>query len=395
MDCYERMKETIEAHGLVGEGDALLLMVSGGSDSTALAHLMARLRDEGSLGALDMLHVNHKLRGEDADADAAFVARLADRLHVPLFMCEIDIAGEAARSGENVEAVARRERYAAAEEAVMSMCQHEAIPLSQGRIVTAHTVDDRIENFYMRSIVGTGPGGFRSMLYRNGRVVRPLLDCTREGLRNFLTDLAGRPARADAGIPAEGTASEEPSSGTPPKAPAASESGGELWREDATNAHTDRFRAYVRHKIVPAAREWNPGIDATLGRTMNLIAEEDDMLDGMADSIVEQDTEMLGDEPCDGFLLLPRAAGHPRPLLRRVVHKLLKPILGMETRIDAATVNAVLDGFADGRPAGGYVANIQGDLAVSANKGGVRVEPMPAFRARRKRGAQPRKENAE
>ena len=197
-DVYERMKQTIAERSLIGEGDALLLMVSGGSDSTALARLAARLRDEGWLGALDMLHVNHKLRGHDADEDARFVARLADELGIPLFSCEVDVAGEAARSGENVEAVARRERYNAASEAVMSMCQHEAIPLAQGKIVTAHTVDDRIESFYMRSIVGTGPGGFRGMLYENGRVVRPLLDCTREGLRDFLREAAAREGRAKA-----------------------------------------------------------------------------------------------------------------------------------------------------------------------------------------------------
>lgn len=385
MDVYERMKQTILEHSLVSEGDALLLMVSGGSDSTALARLAARLRDEGWLGALDMLHVNHKLRGRDADEDAQFVARLADQLGIPLFACEVDVAGEAARAGENVEAVARRERYNAASEAVMSMCQHEAIPLSQGKIVTAHTVDDRIENFYMRSIVGTGPGGFRGMLYENGRVIRPLLDCAREDLRDYLRNIAP-----------EGDA--------------------ELWREDATNAHTDRFRAYVRHEIVPKAREWNAGIDETLARTMNLIAEEDDMLEDMALEAMRANVCPLYDEGganrgdvagsedaassdagaaplpgyddfSEGFLLLPAFGSVMCPLQRRVVHQLLRAMLGAGERVDTATVTAVLDGFAEnGAPCGGYVANIQGNLAVSANKQGVRVEPMQAFRARRKRG---------
>ncbi len=381
MDAYGRMKETIAERGLVQEGDALLLMVSGGSDSTALARLAARLRDEGRLGALDMLHVNHKLRGKDADDDARFVAALADELGIPLFSCEVDVAGEAARCGENVEAVARRERYAAAEEAVLSMCQHEAIPLAQGKIVTAHTVDDRIESFYMRSIVGTGPGGFRGMLYRNGRVVRPLLDCTREGLRAYLEGLA---AGADGGA-AAGDAS----------APGA----GGLWREDATNAHTDRFRAYVRHEIVPKARAWNEGLDATLGRTMNLIADEDDMLEAMADDVVAADVAapdgsrtgeggrpLEGADFAEGFLLEPSFGCVLRPLQRRVVHRLLQEMLGAGQRVDAASVAAVLDGFADdGIPQGGYVANIQGNLAVSANKLGVRVEPMAAFRSRRNR----------
>lgn len=363
MDVYERMKETIEQRNLIGEGDALLLMVSGGSDSTALAHLAAKLRDEGKLGALDMLHVNHKLRGKDADEDAAFVTQLASDLGIPLFACEIDIAGEAARSGENVEAVARRERYNAANEALMSMCQHEAIPLAQGRIVTAHTIDDRIENFYMRSIVGTGPGGFRSMLYRNGNIVRPLLDCSRDELRDYLRQLA------DAG-------KVDSASGTAP-APR------ELWREDATNAHTDRFRAYVRHDIVPKARAWNANLDATLRRTMNLIADEDDMVSAMAEDVMGEDVEPLGDE---GFLIKPSFGYALVPLQRRVVRMMLQEMLGMGERIDTASVEAVLAAFdEESKPIGGYVTNIQGDIAVSANKQGVRVEPMSVFRARRKR----------
>ena len=186
-DCLEKTLEkaraTIAARDLAASDAAVLLMVSGGSDSTALAYLGAALRDAGDIGPVAMLHVNHQLRGEEADGDERFVSSLAELLGIPLFICSIDIAAEAARSRENVEAVARRERYLAANEALRSMCQHEGCPLSEARIFTAHTADDRIENFYMRSIVGTGPGGFRSMRYENGPVVRPLLDATRDELR--------------------------------------------------------------------------------------------------------------------------------------------------------------------------------------------------------------------
>ena len=73
---------------LAGPENPVLLMVSGGSDSTALAYLCAQLRNAGALGPLAMLHVNHKLRGDDADEDARFVAELALLLDIPLFSCE-------------------------------------------------------------------------------------------------------------------------------------------------------------------------------------------------------------------------------------------------------------------------------------------------------------------
>ncbi len=370
-DCLEKTLEkaraTIAARDLAASDAAVLLMVSGGSDSTALAYLGAALRDAGDIGPVAMLHVNHQLRGEEADGDERFVSSLAELLHIPLFICSIDIAAEAARSHENVEAVARRERYLAANEALRSMCQHEGCPLSEARIFTAHTADDRIENFYMRSIVGTGPGGFRSMRYENGPVVRPLLDATRDELRAFL---AAREAADE---------------------PCACDAAGNLWREDATNAHTDRFRAYVRHKVVPPAKEWNEALPEVLVRSMNLIADEDDMLEAMAGELAQRESEWVAEDDTfgidrsEGFRLRPPCGAPARPPQRRAVLQLLQAMLGPDARVDTASVEAVLNGFAEGKPHGGYVANIQHDLAVSANKQGVLVEPMAYFRARRKR----------
>ncbi len=366
-DLLEKARRSIADRNLAASDAAVLLMVSGGSDSTALAYLGASLRDAGDIGPVAMLHVNHQLRGDDADGDERFVSSLAELLHIPLFICSIDIAAEAARSHENVEAVARRERYLAANEALRSMCQHEGCPLSEARIFTAHTADDRIENFYMRSIVGTGPGGFRSMRYENGPVVRPLLDATRDELRAFLAarEAAGEPCVCD--------------------------EAGNLWREDATNAHTDRFRAYVRHKVVPPCKEWNEALPEVLVRSMNLIADEDDMLEAMAGELAQRDSEWVaaddtfGIDRSEGFRLRPAFGATARPLQRRAVLQLLQAMLGPDARVETSSVEAVLDGFAEGKPRGGYVTNIQHDLAVSANKQGVLVEPMAYFRARRKR----------
>ena len=384
-----RAVDAVHGRRLATGESPVLLMVSGGSDSTALAYVACELRAAGLVGPLAMLHVNHRLRGEDADADARFVAGLAELLDIPLFLCEIDVAAEAKRTGGNVEAVARRERYLAANEALRSLCRHEAVPVADGRIFTAHTADDRVESFYMRSIVGTGPGGFRSMRYVNGPVVRPLMDASREELRAYVEERerSGKPVACDAE--------------------------GGLWREDATNAHTDRFRAYVRHEIVPRAKERNPQLLDVLGRTMNLIADEDDFMEGLAEGVAARCVTWLGDGEEDGFLLAPEFGAEPVVLQRRVCLRALQGVLGADARIETASVDAVLSAFegaggagagdADdeqasagaagaasvpqaGRPRSGYVANIQGNLAVSANKRGVRVEPMAAFRARRKRG---------
>lgn len=419
--------ETIERHGLAASDAPVLLMVSGGSDSTALAYVARELHEAGLIGSLGMLHVNHRLRGEDADADARFTEELAELLEIPLFMYEIDVAARAARAGGNIEAVARHERYLAANEALRGLCRRAGAPISDGRIFTAHTADDRVESFYMRSIVGTGPGGFRAMRYENGPVARPLLDAGRDELRAYLAtrERSGKPMACDAQ--------------------------GNLWREDATNAHTDQFRAYVRHEIVPRAKARNARLLDTLGRSMNLIADEDDYLESLAQTVAQRcivwvegnssaavdtvrssgctdvsretsafasggvadavgpdggiagmvepsnrenvsretfsfETSGKTDGASAGFTLSPAFGEEPLVLRRRACFTALGKLLGPDVRVENAAVAAVLAAFDDaGKPRGGYVTNIQGNLAVSANKRGVRVEPMAAFRARRKR----------
>lgn len=206
------------------------------------------------------------------------------------------------------------------------------------------------------------------MLYRNGPVVRPLMDVSRQALRDYCC------ARQAAGQIC------------------ALDGEGNLWREDATNAHTDRFRAYVRHEMIPLARARNAQLLDTLCRSMNLIADEDDFLNELAHDVYEEHVEWIGDlaevegASPDGCRLLPSFGTVRTPLRRRVVLAVLRVFLGSEARIETASIEAVLKGFDDeGKPIGGYVVNIQGDLAVSANNKGVLVEPMAVFRARRKR----------
>lgn len=363
----DRIEQTIVLKQLAQPDSPVLLMVSGGSDSVGLAYLMHEMMPRKVVGELAMLHVNHQIRGDAAFEDQAFVEQLAEALAIPLFICEIDVPAEVRRTGENEEAVARRERYLAANEALESLCRHKAAPLADGRIFTAHTQDDRVENFYMRSIVGTGPGGFRSMLYANGPVTRPVLDVGREELRTYIRqrEREGKTVVCDAH--------------------------GELWRDDATNAHTDRFRAYVRHEIVPRAKERNPQLLETLTRTMNLIADEDDMLEALVDDL-ERETvhwnevvESFAPDYQEGCVLDPALGSAALPLQRRLCMRVLQYILGTDARVENASVEAVLAGYSEGKPQSGYTANIQGDLAVSANKQGVRIEPMHLYRARRKK----------
>ena len=143
-------------------------------------------------------------------------------------------------------------------------------------------------------------------------------------------------------------------------------------------------------------KERSPQLLEVLGRTMNLIADEDDMLEEMASDLVKCHmawTEALPDRPPayeEGGVLAPELGTRPVPLQRRAAVQVLQAMLGPDARVETASVDAVLaawdePGTPQAAPHGGYVANIQGNLAISANKRGVRLEPMAAFRARRRK----------
>ena len=411
MNIIERVKHTIEERGLATAGTPVLLMVSGGSDSTALAYVAYELQKQQVIGPVAMLHVNHMLRGAASDADAVFVQRLAQLLEIPLFAAQVNVAQLVQEENGNTEAIARRERYALAADALESLCAHAGVPADEGRIFTAHTQDDRVETFYMRSIVGTGPGGFRSMVYRNGCICRPLLDESRQSLRDYLLvrrdgglpvcfdeqgegDGAGVDAGAGAGADAGTGASAAAGVGAGADAGGGAGAGASahaLWREDATNECTDYFRNYVRQEIVPRAVAKNPKLLVTLCRSMNLIADEDDYLTQCADTLYEKQVKwesvLPGRAPefDAGCMLAPQLGQEPSVLVRRVIVRVLQEMLGYDARVETASVQAVCSAYEQGKPVSGYVTNIQGNLAVSANKQGVRLEPMSAFRARRKR----------
>lgn len=299
------MSEPLLDLSLIPDDGTVIAMVSGGSDSTALLFLLV---DALGAGRVHVLHVNHCLRGADADADERFVADLCERLGVPYTVRRIDIAALAAAERGNVEAVGRRERYRCAREL--------AAELGASCIATAHTRDDRVETFLMRASVGTGPGGLASIRPRTGDVIHPLLGCSRQELRDWLS------AR------------------------------GEGWREDATNLVADHDRTYLRLEVLPALRAHYPAFDANLARTMDLVADEDDYLAEAADQLLSRTraavasarAEELGVGPDALLLDAPTIAAAPRVLARRAIRQALFEAAGPELRPDSKHIEWTVDG---------------------------------------------------
>lgn len=312
-----------------------ILMVSGGSDSTALLRIVAALKDDLGIGAVRVLHINHLLRGVDSDRDEVFVHELADQNDFEFVSYRLDVAAMCEEERGNLENVARQVRYGKAAEELGELCLREGIEPSKGRILVAHTQNDRVETFYMRSIVGGGLGSLSSIDYVSGRVVRPLLGLTRKDLREYLSSLA----QSDDEM---------------------------LWREDATNEDIEHFRAFVRHEIVPRARVFNPRLEATLCRNLDVIEDEDNLLEEMA----SREAEGLVEHDLDGTVLisLEGLMNVPLPLQRRIVRRVALDVLPVYARLDNFHVENMVNngsnvGFVTVLPTNVIVRNEYGKLA--------------------------------
>jgi tRNA(Ile)-lysidine synthase len=177
MDLEARVRRTIRRHQLVARDTAVLVAVSGGSDSVALAHLLHGLARAGELRVVGLAHFNHGLRSE-SDEDEAFCVRVAAALGCRFVAGREDVRAIAVREHRSIEDAARSARY--------RFFDHARTELGADVVALGHTRDDQAETFLLRLLRGAGSRGLASMHPRRGFIVRPLLDCRRTELRAYL-----------------------------------------------------------------------------------------------------------------------------------------------------------------------------------------------------------------
>ena len=315
----------------------VILMVSGGADSMALLHMAATepldLGDGVGLARiakerLHVLHVNHLLRGADADADQRFVQDTCDSLGIPCTALRVDVAKLAQERDGNVEEVGRRVRYDAARELAQKLCAEQGVSRQKAKILTAHTADDRAETFMMNVMHGSGMSGLASIPRHRGLIYRPLLDYTHDQLKDWLK------AR------------------------------GLDWHEDATNTDTHYLRAYMRHNVLPLLKARNPMLVQTVCKIADLMADEDDYLEGKAARKLRQIT--LRKSESSLVLDALKLSSTDVVIARRVVRIVARQLIP-EAWLEFRHVDAVLEAVA----AGAGVANLPQNLEARVRLGTV------------------------
>ena len=349
--AYFNKKNALTAKGQVddqrrGQADSqrrgqaaapVILMVSGGADSMALLHMTATepidLGDGAGLTRvaqerLHVLHVNHLLRGADADADQHFVQEICDSLGIPCTVLRVDVAKLAQERDGNVEEIGRRVRYDAARELAQKLCAEQGVSRQKAKILTAHTADDRAETFMMNVMRGSGMSGLASIPRHRGLIYRPLLDYTHDQLKDWLK------AR------------------------------GLDWHEDATNTDTHYLRAYMRHNVLPLLKARNPMLVQTVCKIADLMTDEDDYLEMKAARKLRQIT--LRKSESSLVLDALKLSSADVVIARRVVRIVARQLIP-EAWLEFRHVDAVLAAVA----AGVGVANLPQNLEARVRLGTV------------------------
>lgn len=258
---------------------------------------------------LHVLHINHMLRGADSDGDEAFVVETCKRFEVPCTVRRIDIPKLMEEVGDsNMENVARHARYDAAYALVDELCAQRHCKRDRARIVTAHTADDRVETFFMRAIEGASTTGLASIKPLRDIIARPLLSDKREDLRALLTE-------HNVG-----------------------------WREDATNDDTTRFRAFVRHEVIPLGLAKNPAMIDTLASSLDVMLDEDAFLTATAQDALTFATV----DKREGLIALEsgKLSHLDIAIARRVILLALRSVADEDTRFESRHIKDALSGVA-------------------------------------------------
>lgn len=265
-----KVKRTIEKFGLISaDAKTVAVGLSGGADSVCLLHILSSLKEEYGI-ILKAVHVNHNIRGEEADRDEAFVRDFCKKLGVELFVHSVDVPALAKEKKLSIEECGRLVRYSCFEK---SGCDLVAV---------AHTLSDSIETLLFNLARGTGAKGLAGISpSREPDIVRPLIECTRQDIESYCKDN---------NLP---------------------------FVTDSTNLSDDYTRNHIRHNLVPAFSKINSDFESSFSRAIDAVRQQDSFVEECALKLIT-DAKTADGYKVDAFINTHEA------VLKRAVLILLK-----------------------------------------------------------------------
>lgn len=253
---YNKVIETIKKFNMLNNGENIVVGLSGGADSCALTHILTRLSGKMDLH-ITAVHINHGIRGEEAERDERSAEEFCRRLNVEFIAYHCDIPSEAAKRGIGEEEAGRLVRY--------EKFYETAGKKNGAKTAVAHNMNDKAETLIMNLCRGAGMKGLAGIKPVGGSIIRPLIFCTRDEIEKYCDD------------------------------------NNIEYCTDSTNLQNEYTRNKIRNILLPWLSEnINPAAGMNMANASELLREEEEYLESKAQ---EQYKKLLKDSG-DGFVSL-------------------------------------------------------------------------------------------
>lgn len=269
----EKILEAVKKYNMLSGAEHITVALSGGADSVALLDALLRLRE--MLGVtVSAAHLNHMIRGAEADRDEQFVKALCSGYGIELACEAADVPALSERLGQSTELAARNARYAFLERVA-----------PKGVIATAHTASDQLETVLFNLTRGAGADGLSGIPPVRGRIIRPLIGVTRSEVERYC---------------AENKLS---------------------FVTDSTNLSDAYTRNRIRHSVIPQLKSINQAAERAAARCAELIREDCRYLNSCAEKLFER-------AYCDNSLDISLLSEEEPVILNRVLRMFAEKYFG-------------------------------------------------------------------
>ncbi|MBR1749720.1 MAG: tRNA lysidine(34) synthetase TilS [Ruminococcus sp.] len=232
MIMLDKVRSVIEKYDMIADDDRVLVGLSGGADSVCLLLCLRELGID-----VSAYHVNHNLRGEESLRDKDFCISLCDSLDIKILTKDIDVTSFCEKNHMSVEEGARELRYNALQSAGFD------------KIATAHNINDCFETTVFNLARGTGLKGLCSIPPVRGNIIRPLIECTRQEIEQFLKDRS------------------------------------QSFVTDSTNLLDEYTRNKIRHNVIPVLSQINSSLYSSYSSTREYLNDDNDYLEIKANEL--------------------------------------------------------------------------------------------------------------